>query len=103
LGAKRRDWNTKAELLAWRGQWAEVANEHLARAGLDLRIDHRPLEAQDIDLVPGRKIGLSLDRQGEPELPRNLAERVAESRAIADDGCARRLRARAAGGGLSDP
>lgn len=91
FGHKRREWNAKAELLAWRGQWAEVANEHLARAGLDLRIDHRTLEAQHIDLVPGRKIGLSLDRQSEPDLPRNLAERVAESRTIAAENGARIL------------
>src|SRR5487761_21748 len=83
FGLKRRDWNARTELTAWRGQWAETANEHLARAGLDIRIDHRTLEAQGIDLVPGRKIGLSLERQKEPELPRNLADRVAESRAIA--------------------
>jgi len=83
FGLKRRDWNAKTELVAWRAQWAELANEHLARAGLDIRIDHRTLEAQGIDLVPGRKIGLSLERQQEPELPRNLADRVAESKAIA--------------------
>ncbi len=83
FGLKRRDWNAKRELVAWREAWAQSANEHLARAGLDIRIDHRTLEAQGIDLVPGRKIGLSLERQQEPELPRNLADRVAESRAIA--------------------
>ena len=83
FGLKQRDWNAKTELLAWRGEWAGMANEHLARAGLDIRIDERTLEAQGIDLVPGRKIGLSLERQKEPELPRNLAERVAESREIA--------------------
>ncbi|MGH8132690.1 MAG: Ti-type conjugative transfer relaxase TraA [Steroidobacteraceae bacterium] len=83
FGWKRRDWNTKSELLAWRSQWAEITNEHLARAGLDLTIDHRTLEAQGIDLVPGRKLGLSLARQQEPDLPRNLAERVLEAQAIA--------------------
>jgi Ti-type conjugative transfer relaxase TraA len=83
FGAKRRDWNARAELLEWRGQWAELANEHLARAGLDIRIDHRTLEAQGIDLVPGRKLGLSAERQQQPNLPRNLAERVSEQREIA--------------------
>jgi Ti-type conjugative transfer relaxase TraA len=83
FGPKRRDWNDKAELLTWREQWAEVANEHLARAGHAIRIDHRTLEAQGIDLVPGRKIGLSAERQQQPDLPRNLAEKVAEQREIA--------------------
>jgi ATP-dependent exoDNAse (exonuclease V) alpha subunit len=83
FGPKRRDWNADEQLQHWRAQWAEVTNEHLARAGLDIRIDHRSLEAQGIDLVPGRKLGLSLQRQHQPALPRNLAERVAEQRAIA--------------------
>jgi hypothetical protein len=38
FGFKRRDWNAKAELLNSRQQWAELGNEHLARAELDLRI-----------------------------------------------------------------
>lgn len=83
FGAKRRDWNDKAELVGWREQWADVANEHLLRAGLEIRIDHRTLEAQGIDLVPGRKLGLSLERQQSPHLTENLARRVAEQRAIA--------------------
>jgi ATP-dependent exoDNAse (exonuclease V) alpha subunit len=83
FGTKRRDWNARTELLKWREQWAKVANEHLLRAGLEIRIDHRTLEAQGIDLIPGRKIGVSAERQRQPDLPRNLAERVAEQREIA--------------------
>ena len=83
FGLKRRDWNAKTELLAWRQQWAEIGNEHLARAGLDLYIDHRSLEAQGIYLVASRKLGLSAERRQQPVLPRNLTERVAEQRAIA--------------------
>jgi Ti-type conjugative transfer relaxase TraA len=82
FGAKRRDWNEKQQLLAWRFQWAEIDNEHLARADLDIRIDHRTLEAQQIDLIPGRKIGISAERQQQPGLPRNIAERIAEQREI---------------------
>ena len=84
FGKKRRDWSTRhAELIKWREQWAEIANEHLLRAGLDIRIDHRTLEAQGIDLLPGRKLGLSVERQQQPDLPRNLAERIAEQHEIA--------------------
>jgi len=83
FGPKRRDWNARTELLAWRADWANTANEHLAQAGLDIRIDHRTLEAQGIDLLPGRKLGLSAERQQEPDLPRDLADRVAEQREIA--------------------
>jgi ATP-dependent exoDNAse (exonuclease V) alpha subunit len=84
FGTKRRDWNTRrAELIKWREQWAEIANEHLLRAGLEIRIDHRTLEAQGIDLLPGRKLGLSVERQQLSDLPLNLADRIAEQRDIA--------------------
>ena len=83
FGTKRRDWNARAELIKWREQWAEIANEHLLRAGLEIRIDHRTLEAQGIDLLPGRKLGLSVERQRQPDLPRKLAERIAEQQDIA--------------------
>ena len=84
FGAKRRDWNARSELLEWRIAWADTANQHLARAGLDIHIDHRTLEAQGIDLLPGRKIGISAERQQQPDLlPLGAAERVAEQREIA--------------------
>ena len=85
FGAKRRDWNAKAALLEWREQWAEIANAYLARAGPDIRIDHRTLEAQGLDLVPGRKIGVSLERQHRPGLPHRVADRVEEQRRIAHE------------------
>ena len=83
FGTKRREWNARAELSKWREQWAGIANEHLLRAGLDIHIDHRTLEAQGIDLLPGRKLGLSAERQRQPDLPPKLAERIAEQREIA--------------------
>ena len=73
----------KQELKVMRERWAELANEHLAHAGLEIRIDHRTLEAQGIGLVPGRKLGLSLERQQSLNLPEHLAEKVAEQRGIA--------------------
>lgn len=83
FGPKRRDWNDTRQLLTWRQQWAEAANEHLARAGHDLRIDHRSLAAQGLDLTPGQKIGISAQRQNASRLPQALADKVAEQRAIA--------------------
>jgi len=53
------DWNAKSELLQWRRGWADVTNEHLIDAGLGVRIDHRSYKAQQLGLIPGRKIGLS--------------------------------------------
>ncbi len=43
FGEKVRSWNAKHELLGWRDAWASHANEHLARAGHAVRIDHRTL------------------------------------------------------------
>jgi Ti-type conjugative transfer relaxase TraA len=57
FGQKVREWNAKENLLQWREAWAEVANRHLFLHGYDQRIDHRTLDAQDIDLEPQHKIG----------------------------------------------
>jgi Ti-type conjugative transfer relaxase TraA len=62
FGQKVRAWNDKAMLLNWREQWAEVANKHLALHEHDLRIDHRTLAAQGIDLEPQHKIGTTIAR-----------------------------------------
>ncbi len=83
FGLKERSWNSRSNLSTWRVGWQEVANEHLARAGLSNRIDHRTLKAQQIDLIPGRKIGVSLIRQQDPTLPRRITERVEEQHRIA--------------------
>jgi Ti-type conjugative transfer relaxase TraA len=83
FGPKVRQWNRKSNLLEWRSAWAERANQHLARAGHAVRIDHRTLEAQQIELMPGRNMGVGRGRQGEPALPDHIQERVAEQHRIA--------------------
>jgi Ti-type conjugative transfer relaxase TraA len=85
FGLKERSWNEKSNLMAWRLGWAEAANEHLAKANLAVRIDHRTLHAQGLDLIPGRKIGVSLERQQSDRLPWRIADRVAEQRQIAGE------------------
>jgi Ti-type conjugative transfer relaxase TraA len=82
FGEKDRSWNAKGELLTWRDAWASHANEHLARAGHAVRIDHRTLEAQGIELEPGQKIGVGRERQQEHTLPRHVAERIAAQERI---------------------
>jgi len=62
LRAKERGWNGKSALLEWRAAWAARANEHLPEPAC-VRIDHRTLEAQQIELAPGRRIGLGRARQ----------------------------------------
>ena len=44
--------NRRMMVLNFRFTWAEVANEHLARAGFGVRMDHRTYEAQGIRLEP---------------------------------------------------
>jgi Ti-type conjugative transfer relaxase TraA len=85
FGPKMRHWNRKSNLLEWRSAWAELANQHLARAGHGVRIDHRSLEAQQSELTPGRKTGLGRGRQGEDTLPSHLKERLAERQRIAKE------------------
>ena len=48
---------TKEWLLETRAAWAEQTNEALKEAGLEIRIDHRSLEAQGIERVPGIHLG----------------------------------------------
>jgi Ti-type conjugative transfer relaxase TraA len=85
FGPKMRQWNRKSNLLEWRSAWAERTNQHLARAGHAVRIDHRTLEAQQIELTPGRKLGVGRSRQGGQALPEHLQERFAEQQRIAND------------------
>lgn len=62
FGKKVREWNDKALLMEWREVWGETANRHLLLNGIDIKIDHRTLEAQGIDLEPQYKIGASVAR-----------------------------------------
>jgi hypothetical protein len=43
---------SKNELLLTRERWAQVTNEALRQAGLDVRVDHRSLKARGIDREP---------------------------------------------------
>ncbi|MBZ9813862.1 Ti-type conjugative transfer relaxase TraA [Mesorhizobium sp. CA7] len=57
FGAKVRDWNATHMVERWRERWAELANKRLAELDIDIRIDHRSLEAQGISLEPQTQIG----------------------------------------------
>lgn len=83
FGPKERSWNERSQLMAWRQSWEELSNQQLAQAGHAVRIDHRSLKDQGLDLTPGRKIGVGQERQEGEQLPPRIAERVAEQREIA--------------------
>jgi Ti-type conjugative transfer relaxase TraA len=82
FGPKVRTWNERSKLMGWRQSWEELSNAHLAQAGHAVRIDHRTLKEQGLELTPGRKIGVGQERQ-QGDLPPRIAERVAEQREIA--------------------
>ena len=83
FGPKVRLWNRKTNLIDWRAAWARRANTHLACAGHGVRIDHRTLAAQQIDLAPARKRGIGRPLQSDERLPEHLQDRLAEQRRIA--------------------
>ncbi len=63
---KERAWNKKDLLKEWRKDWAEHCNERLASLGIDMRIDHRTLEEQGINLEPHHyRSGMIDKRTGE--------------------------------------
>lgn len=69
FGQKVREWNSKEQLHEWRKGWADTANEHMQRAGIDARIDHRSLKDQkaELDALPSptteqQAQAISLDR-----------------------------------------
>ena len=82
FGPKVRAWNDRSLLQHWRERWAEHVNLELARVGLDMRIDHRSLESQGINLEAQNKIGATaaahqLDRFEEHQaLARRNGERL---------------------------
>ena len=80
FGKKQRAWNDVGLLRDWREGWAELANARLAELGHDIRIDHRSLRDQGIELEPQHKIGPAGARREERG---EDAERAAEHRAIA--------------------
>ncbi len=80
FGAKVRDWNRTALLQQWREAWADHLHQRLAELDIDVRLDHRSLEAQGIDLEPQHKIGPAASRMAAKGLE---LERVDEHRAIA--------------------
>jgi Ti-type conjugative transfer relaxase TraA len=61
FGRKVRDWNQVGLLREWREHWADLANQRLLAAGLDIRIDHRSNREQGIELEPTSHLGRAVD------------------------------------------
>jgi Ti-type conjugative transfer relaxase TraA len=80
FGGKVREWNRTELLEHWRERWAEHVNQQLAELDIEVRIDHRSLEAQGIGLEPQNKIGPAASRMSGQGL---ASERHREHLAIA--------------------
>jgi Ti-type conjugative transfer relaxase TraA len=61
FGRKVTEWNKVALLKQWRERWADLANEHLLRAGHDVRIDHRSYKEQGVELEPTSHLGKAVE------------------------------------------
>ena len=63
-----RDMPTsQMQLCEIRQSWEHLANEHLARAGLDIRIDHRSHQERGLDIEPTEHMGVhatQMERRG---------------------------------------
>lgn len=64
----------KAELLKHRELWAEYANQKLAIAGFDVRIDYRSYKERGIDLLPTVKVGKATYMTGTEHQELRIAE-----------------------------
>ena len=86
FGLKQKEWDHPSNLLGWRRAWADHVNERLAMLDIDMRIDHRSLKAQGIDLEPQNKIGPAGARRA---LRGEDADRADDHRRIARENGAR--------------
>ncbi len=70
LDTEKAGRNRKADLETVRVRWAELTNDRLRENGIEARVDHRSLEAQEIDRQPTRHLGPAATgyerRTGEP-------------------------------------
>jgi len=57
FGKKYREFNKEEMLYVLRKDFCDHENKHLALNGHDIRVDHRSLKEQGIDLIPQKKIG----------------------------------------------
>ncbi len=67
LPKKYRSRNRRAELSAWREDWANRQNSEFERLGLDVRVSYKSLAAQGIDREPTRHLGaatIALEQRG---------------------------------------
>jgi hypothetical protein len=73
----------KEEIKDLRGRWAEITNEHLQARGLDIRVDHRSLEAQGIAREPTSHLGPAVSGMERRGIETEVGKRIAWEREFA--------------------
>ena len=69
--------DSQAQLRDVRIDWEQVANEHIARAGLEVRIDHRSHLERGLEIEPTQHMGVhatQMERRGKAVSRRRLDE-----------------------------
>ena len=67
FGKKNTHWNDRELLKVQREAWANHTNNALEKAGYQIRVDHRSLEAQGIDRIPQIHLGpkvIAMEKRG---------------------------------------
>lgn len=71
---KNSTWtNRKAELVERRMRWQEVCNEHLARAGLEVRIDMRNWKERGLEQAP---VNIAMSEINKPEIRQEYQQKL---------------------------
>ena len=81
FGYKATAWDKVALLKEWRKHWADLANQHLLRAGYDMHIDHRSYQDQGVVLEPTSHLGKAVDEMRARGEYAERAQRLEEVRA----------------------
>ena len=80
--ASRGMASSQVQLRDIRQSWEQMANEHLARAGLDMRIDHRSHQERGLEIEPTEHMGVhatQMERRGK-EVSRTRLDKEAAKR-----------------------
>ena len=62
------DWNKRENCELWRSEWAKIQNKYYEKNNIDVRIDLRSYERQEIDKLPSVHLGpyaSNLEKNGE--------------------------------------
>lgn len=79
FGKKRREWNDKSNLYAWRKAWSHGVNRALEKEGFSQRVSHRSHADRGVQLEPTIKLWASPSNEhGRGEISQNQVDRLRE-------------------------